>query len=251
MYLAYRSLLLLLLAMLAISCVTEVTGGIPGPASDERQARAQLDLARGYMAQGDYSRARVPLLKALEIEPRKAEGHVLLAVLLAAEQEYELAEARYKLALKYDPQNALALNNYGSFLYERGRFSDAVQMLLRLVEDTNYPGRSQAFENLGLAQLFAGDQSAAEAAFVRALELNSSQSRASLELADLSYARGDYEAAEAHLLTYKALAKQSARSFCLALKLATHAGDEDEILRYTLALKNLFPEQADQCQAKS
>ena len=249
-YLAVKSLLAFLLALLLTACVTEITGGLPPPASGERQARAQLDLARGYLAQGDYARVRIPLFKALEIQPKLVEGHVLLAVLLNAEQEYELAEARYKIALKFDANNALALNNYGTFLYARGRFTDAVVPLARLVKNTNYPGRSQAFENLGLAHLYAGDETAAEAAFVRSLQLNTQQPRAAMELAELAYARGDYPTAQARLSEYTDIAKPGAKSFCLALKIAIANGVEDDILRYTLALKNLFPEQAEQCQVK-
>ena len=213
--------------------------------------QAQLDLARGYLEQRDFNRAKPALAKALEIDPGYVEAHVLSAVLFHAENEYELAEYHYKTALRIDPDNAQALNNYGTFLYARSRFDDAIVPLSKLVKDTGYRARSQAFENLGLAHLRAGNPAEAEAAFIRALELNFRQARATLELADMAYGRGDFAGAQARLLEFRTMARQNARSLCLGLKIATALGDADQVASNALALNNLFPEQAGQCQVGS
>ena len=60
-------------------CVTESTGGLPDPAPPASRVNAQLDLARGYLEQGNMERARTSLNKALEIDSRSVEAHVLLA----------------------------------------------------------------------------------------------------------------------------------------------------------------------------
>jgi type IV pilus assembly protein PilF len=240
---------LLVVATLLGGCVTETSGGLPAPASADSRVRAQLDLARGYLEQRDLARARLALEKALEIEPREVEAHVLSAVLFHAENEYELAEKHYKTALRLDPDNSQALNNYGTFLYSRGRYEDAIVPLTALVQDTGYRARSQAFESLGFAQLQAGYKEEAEASFTRALELNFRQPGSSLELAQMAYERGEYAKAARRLEEYKVLARQNAQSLCLGLKVATAQGDANQVASYGLALKNLFPEQADQCQA--
>ena len=243
----YGILFVLVLAL--PGCITESSGGMPPPASAEDRAQAQLDLARGYLEQRDFSRARIPLGKALEIDPKRVEAHVLYAVLYNQEKEYELAESHYQKALKLESRNAQALNNYGGFLYARGRYTDAVKQLTLLVKDTSYRARSQAFENLGLALLHSGDVVASEAAFKRSLELNFRQARATLELADMAYGRGDFAGAAARLLEYKTMSRQDARSLCLGIKIGTATGDNDQVSSNLLALNNLFPEQADKCQA--
>lgn len=243
--------LLCLAGLLAAGCVTETTGGLPPPAPTEERVQAQLDLARGYLEQRDLDRAKPALLRALEIDPNHVEAHVLTAVLFHAENEYELAEYHYKMALRLDPDNPQALNNYGTFLYSRGRFEDAIVPLSQLVKDTGYRARAQAFENLGLAHLRAGNRAEAEAAFVRALELNFRQARSTLELADMAYNRGDIRGAYTRLLEFKTMARQNARSLCLGLKVATAQGDADQVASNALALKNLFPDQADQCRVGS
>lgn len=243
-----RSLAIFIATLLVSSCVTETSGGMPGPAPKATRVAAQLDLARGYLAENDWGRARLPLERALEIDPQNVETHVLRAVLYQAENEPVLAEQHYLTALKIQPANPQALNNYGSFLYSQGRFKDAVKPLNRLVKDANYRARPQAFENLGLAYLRTGDKEAASASFERAVELNFRLPRANLELAEIAYNNGVYAQALERFRIYNGLARPSARSLCLGLKLAVATENSDQVASYGLALKNLFPDQASQCQ---
>ena len=229
-------------------CVTETTGGLPPPASVEARVVAQLDLVRGYIEQGDLIRAKPPLAKALEIDPEHVEARVLNAVVLQAQNEYELAEENYLAALRVNPTHAQALNNYAAFLYSRARYNDAIAVLEKLVLDTSYRARPQAFENLGLAQVQAGATEAAQRSFQRALELNFRQPRSSLELAAIAFEQKDFSQAQSQLITYRAYARPTARSLCLSLKVATALNNADEIGSYGIALKNMFPKEAAQCR---
>jgi type IV pilus assembly protein PilF len=235
----------LLVSALIGGCVTQSEGGMPDPAQPAARVQAQLDLARGYLEQGNMERARTALNKALEIDPRAVEAHVLLAVLNAAEGETALAEQSYKTALGIEPRNAQALNNYGSFLYGEGRYPEAVQYLRILVKDTDYRARSQAYENLGMAELKIGDDQAARESFGRALQLSFTQPQASLELAQMHYDDGDYEAAMEYYDGFRSQTRQTARSLCLGMKLSHEAGDTDRLASYALALNNLFPSSAE------
>ncbi len=237
--------LAILWAMLLGGCVTETTGGLPEPADEGRRVQAQLDLARGYLENRDYGRARSPLNRALEIDPRSVEAHVLMAVLYQGEDEMALAEQHYKLALRYEPNDSQALNNYASFLYGQQRYDESLGLLRELVKDTEYPARSQAYENLGLAELIAGDREAARQAFARALNLNFAQPRSSLELAALSYSDGDFDLAYEYYEAFRVRARQSPRSLCLGMKISEARGDSDQTASYGLALQNLFPESAE------
>ena len=237
--------------LLLSGCVTESTGGFPEPASKEIRLAAHLDLARGYMANADYVRARAPLKRALEIDPRSVQAHVLMAVFVEnADNEPDLAEQHYRLALRYDSNDSQALNNYGGFLYRQQRFDEALPPLRKLVRDTEYHARSQAYENLGLAELRAGNAGLANEAFSRALALNFAQVRSSLELADMAYADGDYDAARDYYEGFRSRARQNPRSLCLGMKLGQAFGDSDQLASYALALQNLFPNspEASQCE---
>jgi type IV pilus assembly protein PilF len=240
---------LVLAALLLGGCVTQSSGGLPDPAAPSDRVQAQLDLGRGYIEQGNMERARTALNKALEIDARSVEAHVLLGVLNAAESEYGLAERHFKSALAIDPDNAQALNNYGSFLYSRARYEEAVRFLRQLVRDTDYRARSQAYENLGLAELKIGEVAAARESFSRALQLSYSQPRSSLELAEIAYDEGSYEAAYEYYDGFRSQARQTPRSLCLGMKLAQRQGDTDRMASYALALNNLYPDspEASEC----
>ena len=240
----------ILLVAAVSGCVTETTGGLPAPAEDLERIDAQLDLARGYIEGGNIPRAKMSLNRALEIDPGHVEARVLYAVVLQSENEWELAEESYKIALQRDATNPQALNNYGRFLYGRERHGEAVEVLQLLVQNTGYRARAQAFENLGLALIAVDRQNEAHAAFTRALELSFRQPRSSLELAAIEVERSNYAAARSHLISYRTYARPSARSLCLEIQMHTALNNADEVASNTLALKNLFPQQAAQCLAK-
>jgi len=242
----------LLLALLGLTgCVTTTTG--PEPASNDQRVTARLDLARGYMENGEFDRARPALIRALELNPRSPEANVLMGLLNESQNDYVLAERHYQLALEVEPDNSQALNNYGSFLFARGRYEEAVKVLRRLVKDTDYRARSQAYENLGLAELQIGEVERAEEALKRAIRLNFAQSRSSLELAELAYTQGRYQAAQEYYDGFRTQARQSPRSLCLGMKLAAKSGNTDQMSSYALALNNLFPDSPEtaNCQVSN
>ncbi|MEQ8483328.1 MAG: type IV pilus biogenesis/stability protein PilW [Pseudomonadales bacterium] len=230
----------LLAGTLLAGCVTETTG-VREPAAPDVQLRAQLDLARGYLEQREWSRAREPLARALDIDSRSAEALALMAVSYQGQQEDELAEQYYRRALRADPRHARTLNNYAAFLYAKGRYRDAVDPLRMLVRDPSYPDRARAYESLGLTELRIGNDDRARDAFERALSINPQMPRSSLELAQLGYEAGDYAAASRYYETYRLGARQTPTSLCLGLRLARISGNADQVASHEIALRNLFP----------
>lgn len=247
-----RALALLGLFALATlgGCVTTQSGGLPAPAPKETRVQAQLDLARANLSERNYDRAREPLERALKIDPDSVEAHVLYAVLSNGEGEPEIAEKYFRKAVKLGPEDAQALNNYGSYLLASRRAEEAVPLLKRAVNDPGYPQRSQAYENLGIALLKIKDIDSAQRAFVRAVSLNGDQARSSLELADMAYDKGDYVDALELYNGFRDNARQTPRSLCLGMKIAAQLKDRDSVASYALALKNLFPKssQARNCK---
>ena len=244
-----RGGLLALAALGLAGCVRETVGGLPAPASAPERAQAQLDLARGYLQGRDWTRAKPPLLRALQLAPSSVEARVLLGLAHEGENEAQLAEEQYRAALALDPQHAQALNNYGAFLYRQGRFQEALEPLRKLVQRPDYRLRAQAYENLGLAELRLGRLAAAKEAFQRALQFGAAQPRSSLELANLLLSEKDYQGAERHYRNFAAAAGPTAGSLCLGLRLARAAGDEERAASRALALETRFPEAAGRCAA--
>lgn len=240
--LATLGALLLLLGALT-GCVTETTERAPAP--KDVQLQAHLDLARGYLENRDFNRAREPLERALDIDPRSAEAATLMGVLYQSQNEPELAERYYRQALRNDPSFAMALNNYGTFLYGRGRFEDALDPLRRLCQDPDYRDRARAYLSLGLTELKVGNEDRARSAFERSLSFNTVLPRSALELAFLDFQDGDYAEANRYYGMFRERARQSPRSLCLGIDLARQAGNDDQRASYEIALKNLYPDSTE------
>jgi len=233
--------LLLPLVVLLCGCVTTETGGIPKAKSEDDRVKAHLDLARGYLAKADIARARRPLEQALKIEPNSVEANTLMATVLQVEGEDQLAEESFKKAIRYGPDSAMAHNNYGTFLYSKGRYEEARKNLLIAVKDTSYSARAQAYENLGLTEVKLGATDDAEKTFQRALMLSSEQSRSMLELSDLYFQKGNYPASKQYFDWYGKTGKSNARTLWLGIRLSRVFEDQNALASYALALKNLYP----------
>lgn len=247
-----RPALFLLLASLLAGCVS--TGSVDpmrtGKGRDgARDAYIQLGL--GYLQEGQTERAKVPLKKALELDPSSADAHSALALVFQVEMEPKLADEHFRKALSQRPNDSRLLNNYGSFLFEQKRYEDATQRYLQAAQDTMYPERSRVFENLGMTALMLKQREQAKAYFERALRLNSSQPRAMLELAVLNYEEGLYVPARDYYEGFSQLSEQNARSLLLGARLAKIFDDRDKAASLGLQLRRLYPGTPEYQQYKS
>jgi serine/threonine protein kinase/Tfp pilus assembly protein PilF len=75
-----------------------------------------------------FPKARAASLRAIQISPEAAEGHLSLAMVhWLYEYEWEAADREFRKALALNPTYARAPHWYGLFLAEMGRFDEAVR----------------------------------------------------------------------------------------------------------------------------
>ncbi len=233
------------LPLLLVSCVTETTGGFNVERSDSVALDNYLQLAVGYLEGGDLANSKRHLANAAGIDNNNSDVYAIWGLVYAREGEPELANDNIQLSLRINPANSKARNNYSAFLFANNRFEDAYQQLERVVQDVEYPGRPQAFENLGLAALRLDRTAEAESAFNRAVQLNSQQFRSSLELADLNLKKGDVLQARAFYRNYLALLQfyrvtHNARSLWIGIQLENALGNKENIAEYGEQLESDF-----------
>jgi type IV pilus assembly protein PilF len=236
---------LLVVVVLGLSllagCVTETTGPTRKEVDPKDVVEKLINLGVGYLRQGEYTRAKENLRKALEIDPRSPFAHTTFGILFDQEGENRLAEEHFKKAIRYDPNFSQARNNYGAFLFARGRLEEAVEQLTAASGNRFYAKRPQVFENLGVAYLRLEKPADAEEAFTRAVELNFSQSRALLELAIIHFEQKDFVESRRLYQRHSAVSQQSAPSLWLCVRLARVFEDADQAASCGLVLKNIFP----------
>lgn len=235
-----------LVATLALGgCVTETTGGFNVEVSEQRAFQDYLALARGYLEQGDLANSKRHLNNAAAIDRNNADLHGIWGLVYAREGEVDLADESFRRSLRADRGNSQTRNNYAAFLYANGRFEDAYRELQEVVNDTAYPSRAQAFENLGLAALRTGRQPEAEAAFTRAIQLNGNLIRSLHELVAINLARQNISQADAYYRNYLTIAQfysleHSARALWLGIQLGLASGDEAAMETYAQQLETRF-----------
>ncbi len=237
-----RTALPLFLASLLVGCVS--TGNVDpmktGKGRDEARD-AYIQLGIGYLQQGSTEQAKVPLKKALELDPSNADAHAALALLFQREMEPELADEHFRKAISERSNDPRFLNNYGSFLFDQGRYQEAFERYQQAAKDNLYPERSRVFENLGMTAVKLNKRDDAKKYFERSLRLNKRQPRALLEMAELSYADKEYVPARDYYDNFSALSEQNSRSLLLGSRLATIFEDRDKAASLGLQLKRLYP----------
>jgi type IV pilus assembly protein PilF len=239
---AARTLALLVIcAGFTTACVTETQSAYSKEVTNKDAVQSHVNAAMEYLQQGDTENAIRHLKSAHDRDPNSAVVQNGLALAFQMSGEKELAEQHYKAAIRADDDLTPAHNNYGVFLYSQQRYPEACKQMRKVIEDTLYDGRADAFNNLGQCELRLGNLDAAEEAFSRAYALNRNQVPALLELAAVNLEQGDYTEARNYYEKYRKRGAQNARSLYVGIQLADHYDDTDTSASYALALKNMYP----------
>jgi len=226
---------------LLCGCVSEHIEGKDKKVDKSKSLELHVQMALGYVEKGNRESARHHLTKAFEIDKNSAAATNAMAMLYQLEGEPVLAEEQFKLALKRDKKLTLAHNNYGVFLYNQRRYSEALAEFELAAADLAYAQRSQALTNVGRAALKLGNMTRAQAAFEHACILDRRNAEAFIELADINIQKQEYASAKRNLDMYTSLADHSPRSLLLGIRLERVFGNKDKEASLGLILKNNFP----------
>lgn len=235
----------LLIAVLTISllgCVSSIETRNTVADPDEAFAR-HIKLAMQYIGSKNRDLARVHLEKAAAFnsKTRRAKLHSGYGLLYQMEQETELAEKHFRHAIASDKKDSMARYNFAAFLYNQGRFKEALQQMQIVSEDLGYERRPQAFYILGLAQRKTGQQAQALGSFEKATQLRLKFAAPYVEAAEIYFAQQKLPIAKWALDQYGLLAQPTAKSLWLAVRIEQRFGNKDGAASQGLKLKNLFP----------
>jgi tetratricopeptide (TPR) repeat protein len=147
---------------------------------DPSYALAYSGLADAYDVASDYdlfpprdsySKAKVAVLKALELDPTLAPAHATLADMKSAyEWDWVGAEAEFKRALALNPGYATAHHWYAQYLTSRGRHEEAIAEIGRAMELDPLSPSINAFAGSALYMARQYDKSAEQLAKITAAE---------------------------------------------------------------------------------
>ena len=204
-------------------------------------ATANLDLGIEYMKQGKYENALKNLEKAKEADPVYPPIYNVLGLLYQQLGDSKKAEHNFKRALSLNNNDSPTLNNYGSFLCQQGRLEEAEKTFLRAAANPLYESPEIAITNAGLCLSNNQREADAEKYYREALQLNPQVPQALIKMCEISFNIPNYLAARGYLQRYQQVARHTAKSLWLGIRLEQELGDKDTVSSYALQLKNNFP----------
>lgn len=212
----------------------------------ERRARVRLELASAYFARGQLDTALDEVKLSIQVKPDLADAYNLRALIYAAMNEDRLAEDSFARALQINPRDGATLHNQAWFLCQRDRFGPAQQQFSAALASPQY--RDVARTNLARGVCFGRNQqwAEAEAALMRAYELEPGNPSTGLNLADVLYRRGDYERARFYIGRINSVPDQTnAQTLWLAARIERKLGQESSLRVLGDRLRQGFPQSPE------
>ena len=186
------------------------------------RARIHTELAAGYLELGNYGVALQEANEALKAEPNYAAAFNVLGLVYMELRDDKAAESSFQRALRINSLDSDANNNYGWYLCQRKREQESIKYFLAALRNPLYTTPDKSWVNAGICARQAGDLTAADEYFQKALKVRPTQSQALFQMADMAYKRKNYPEAKAYLVRMQREVTPTPE--CCGLRCASSAG---------------------------
>lgn len=231
------TLLMLLALVAAPSIAYEASNG--DTAADAARINARLGIE--YMKQGQVAIAREKIDKALQQNPRDPGVQMSAGLLYEQLREPKVAERHYRQALKLEPDNPEAQNALGAFLCRNGQAKQGEEVFLEAARNPLYRTPEVAYTNAGVCARRNGRLDKSEEYLRLAVSQRSQYSEALLQMAGVSFERGNFLQARAFLQRYLGMAPASAEVLLLGYQVEKALGDAAAADDFAGRLRRQFP----------
>ena len=228
------------MVLLLAACATAPKGVEPsGP--DSKNARIRLELAEGYYQRGQPEVALGEVDKALAMSPDYVAAYNVKGLIQMSLSQNDKAEDSFRKALGLAPDNGDTLHNYGWFLCSRARYPESFSMFERALKVPGYRSVERTELALGVCQLRAGQDAAAEATLRRGFALDPANPALATNLALALYRQHKAKDALFYIRRVNAGNAANAQSLWLGVLIARSADDADDQAQWSTQLTQRFP----------
>lgn len=231
-------------------CVSSTTRVRHTPVEDDA-AIQNYQLGARYFRNGSYDLARDRLLRAIELDPKMAAAHSMLALTYVQLGNSRLANESFDRAIRLGPNNKDVRNAYAVFLCQQNEFDEARKQFDRAIAIHDNDNPEIMMTNAGVCMVRKPDYVLAEKYFRDALRRRPTYGEALLQLAALKRRTCDNFTASAFMQRYLADHDASATALYLAVLIETANGDDRAATDYTNQLLHDFPDSAEAKQVLS
>ena len=191
----------------------------------DRRARVRLELAAAYLGRNQLSTALDEVKLAIQASPRLADAYSLRGLVYAAMDEERLADDSFRQALQLAPGDGGTLHNHAWFLCQRGRYPEAQAQFQAALATPQYRDYVRTMLARGVCHARAGQWPDAEAALMRAYEVDPANPTTGFSLAEVLYRRQDFTRARFYIGRVNGDAEAvNAQSLWLALRIERKLG---------------------------
>jgi type IV pilus assembly protein PilF len=213
--------------------------------SSKSHADIYVRMAIAYMQEGQLDVAMQRIKHGIEVDPNNGEAYNVLALLYQRLGENRLAEENFERAIRLQSRNPYIRNAFGSFLCSQKRFNEADEQFRAALGNPLYRTPEIALTNAGICAQDRNDLAAAEEYFRHALEHQPLFPQALLQMAKLSYDKGELLAARGYLQRYQEVAKHTPESLWLGIQIERKLGDKNAVASYEMLLRGNFPDSKE------
>lgn len=241
--------------LIVLSFLLVVLAGCGTPSGGQRVASGQTDsraqtsaklhteLAASYYERMQLGVALGEIDKALLANRNYAPAYNMRGLIRMDLREYKEAEADFQQSLRLDKDDSETHNNYGWFLCQHGKEMESVPHFMAALKNPLYRTPERAYLNAGLCSKKAGNSKDAEEFLQRALTIQPGMLQALLGMAELSFAKGDYNTAKKHFAKFSEKSDSlTAEQLWLAVRIERKVGDRNSEASYAVQLRKQFPD---------
>jgi type IV pilus assembly protein PilF len=215
------------------------------PKDVHTRAKLHTELGALYFQNGNLIVALEELTIAISINPNYAQAYSTRGVVLYHIKEFESADKDFRRALSLDEKDPEISNNYGWFLCQTGKEKEAIAYFQRAFKNPLYQTPETAYLNAGRCHAKIGELDLAEEYVRKTLRFSPNNPQALLQLASISYKRGNYDAAREHLKNMVRLSDPDAEGLWLYLRVERRLGDRNAESSMAAQLRRKFPDSPE------
>jgi type IV pilus assembly protein PilF len=212
----------------------------------DRRARLRLELASAYFGRGQPTTALDEVKQALVARPDMPEAYNLRGLIYASLGQPQLAEESFAHALQLKPTDADTMHNFGWFLCQERRYSEAAALFDRALQQPQYRDVPRTLLAKGLCEARAGQLTQAERTLTRSYELDPANPATAFNLGEVLYRLGEYERARFYLRRVNSQpGAANAQTLWLAARIEHRLGNGAGVRSFGDQLQERFPQSAE------
>jgi type IV pilus assembly protein PilF len=204
-------------------------------------ASVNLQLAIEYMKSGKLSIAQEKLERALRQDPDSPSVQATAGLLYERLRDTAQAEKHYASAAHLGRNDPNILNTYAGFLCRTGKAAEGEKMFVEVSRNGLYQTPEVALTNAGVCARSAQRKDIAEQYFRDALGRRANFGEALLQLANLTYEKGNDLSARAFVQRFLGNNPATPEILWLAVRIERRLHDDSSAAEYARQLQDQYP----------